>query len=143
MPYAGNGLISQDPIDGGVEITQTQYVQALDAMLAGKIIAIEGDSIVIEDGPGQETPTPNADPLKKALTRRQLLMGLYYIGIVASDIESVISQIADQAERDIAMIEWQEAGKIDRNHPLVEDLIVEFNLVPSEVDDLWVWASGL
>lgn len=41
MPYAANGQISQAPIEGGIEITQQQYEQALTAMLEGMLVSID------------------------------------------------------------------------------------------------------
>lgn len=42
MPYATNGRISREPIDGGIEISEQQYRDALDGSLAGKQVTING-----------------------------------------------------------------------------------------------------
>lgn len=57
MPYAINGQISQSPIEGGIEITQAQYQEALAGMQAGKVVSIDGGFAVI-DPPEPETPEP-------------------------------------------------------------------------------------
>lgn len=57
MPYATNDQISQSPIEGGIEITQEQYQEALAGMQAGKVVTIEGGFAVI-DPPEPETPEP-------------------------------------------------------------------------------------
>lgn len=48
MPYAAEGCISHDPIDGGVEITEAQYAEGLAAMLEGRQISIAGGFHVAE-----------------------------------------------------------------------------------------------
>ena len=57
MPYAKNDQISQSPIEGGIEITQEQYQEALAGMLGGKVVSIDGGFAVI-DPPEPETPEP-------------------------------------------------------------------------------------
>lgn len=77
------------------------------------------------------------------LTRRQLLLGLLAIGITGADVEAQIGLIEDPQERAAAMIEWQSAGLYNRDHPLVADLALAFDLPEGQVDDLWRWAAGL
>lgn len=48
MPYAHNGQISQDPIDGGVQITEAQYHEALAGMMDGKVVSILDGFAVID-----------------------------------------------------------------------------------------------
>lgn len=58
MPYAANGQISQSPIEGGIEITQQQYEQALAGMLEGKIVSVDGGFAII-DPPQEAAPEPS------------------------------------------------------------------------------------
>lgn len=61
MPYAHNNRISQDPIDGGIEITQAQYASALEGMAKGLVVTIEGGFSVgpmPEPEPEQQAPMP-------------------------------------------------------------------------------------
>jgi hypothetical protein len=51
MPYAAEGQISTDPIDGGIEITDEQYAEAINAVISGKVIKIENGQMVIADPP--------------------------------------------------------------------------------------------
>ncbi len=48
MPYAANGKISQLPIDGGIEITDEQYRQALGGMLGGMAVSIDGGFALVQ-----------------------------------------------------------------------------------------------
>jgi hypothetical protein len=58
MPYAADGQISRDPIPSGIEITEQQYVAALEGMLAGDVVSTDGGFSV---GPAPE-PLPEAAP---------------------------------------------------------------------------------
>jgi len=61
MPYATNGQISVAPIEGGIEITQQQYQDALAAMLEGKVVVVENGQVVLRDPPPQEEPQPEPE----------------------------------------------------------------------------------
>lgn len=59
MPYAANNQISQDPIEGGIEISDEQYAEALDGMMEGKVVSIDGGFSVAEPAiPEPEEPAP-------------------------------------------------------------------------------------
>jgi hypothetical protein len=47
MPYASENALSQNPILDGIEISQTQYKEALTAKLNGQSITIAGGSLLI------------------------------------------------------------------------------------------------
>lgn len=57
MPYAANGIINKDtPIDGGIEITEAQYADALDQIVAGKQVRVsDGQLDFVEPPPGGTT----------------------------------------------------------------------------------------
>lgn len=55
MPYAIDGKISKAPIEGGIEISDAQYSEAREAMLAGKEIAIVDSALVTRD----KAPSPD------------------------------------------------------------------------------------
>lgn len=63
MPYAAEGCISHDPIDGGVEITEAQYAEGLAAMLEGKRVSIVGGfHVAAVEAPGEPDPDPEPTP---------------------------------------------------------------------------------
>lgn len=63
MPYAAESQISQAPIEGGIEITEQQYQEALAGMLDGKIVSI-GNGFAVIDPPEPEGPEePEQEPL--------------------------------------------------------------------------------
>jgi len=61
MPYAADDQISTDPIEGGIEITQQQYQDALAAMLNGKEVVVENGQMVLRDPPPQEETQPETE----------------------------------------------------------------------------------
>lgn len=63
MPYATDDRISTDPIDGGIEISDMQYLAAINAMRDGKFVRIEGGLLVFKDPPPPPEPeVPEPDP---------------------------------------------------------------------------------
>lgn len=40
MPYAADGQIAQNPIEGGIEITEQQYAEAIEGMTEGKFLVV-------------------------------------------------------------------------------------------------------
>jgi len=85
---------------------------------------------------------PGPEPFP-SLTRRQLLLGLLSIGISSGDVDAQLALIEDPQERAASMIEWQAAGLYNRDHPLVAELALAFDLPENQVDDLWRWAAGI
>lgn len=74
MPYAINGSISTEPLDGAIEITEEQYREAVDGMCEGMTVSIEGGILSIAfppppELPPEELPTPE-ELLAKALAER-------------------------------------------------------------------------
>lgn len=85
MPYAINGRISQSPIEGGIEISASEYQAALEGMLDGLDVRVrDGRLEVIE--PGQPMP-PNEPPTE---TEEQLIDRL--TGSVQAYMDSVAQQ---------------------------------------------------
>lgn len=59
MPYAHNNQISQEPIPGGIEITEAQYKDAIEGMTQGKVVSIDGGfsvSLPVKEEPEPEPP---------------------------------------------------------------------------------------
>ena len=107
----------------------------------GKFAVFDGAQWRIE-----VTPAPAPDPMPVALpplSRRQLRLALLSIGVTAGDVEAHIAAIADPVDQAAALIEWQDAGSYDRDHPLLLDVAAAMELPPEQVDALWMWAAGV
>ncbi|MBA4774294.1 MAG: hypothetical protein H2044_01390 [Rhizobiales bacterium] len=60
MPYAFEGGVCSDPVEGAIEITAEQYAAALDGMMSGKAVSVlSGFSLI--DAPVVEEPNPEDD----------------------------------------------------------------------------------
>lgn len=57
MPYAINGQVSQDPLEGGIMITEEQYVAAIDGMTSGLAVTITNGFNI-----GPAVPEPQIEP---------------------------------------------------------------------------------
>lgn len=63
MPYAINDQVATDPIEGGIEITDEQYVAAVGAITDGRLVRIEDGAMVLKDPPPPPEPeVPEPDP---------------------------------------------------------------------------------
>lgn len=58
--YAAENQIARSPIDGGIEITEQQYRDALEGVMAGKVVQIVEGSMVV-DFPPEPDPEPAPD----------------------------------------------------------------------------------
>lgn len=157
MPYAHEGRISHDPIEGGVEVTEQQYSEALAAILEGEEVTIDGGFAIRDKQPSEfheweggewvdKTPDPEPVPendLLAPLTRRQLRLGLLANGITTATVEAAIAAIHDPMDRAVAEIEWADASTYERNHHLVEMVGTAIGLTPEQIDTMWEAALQL
>lgn len=80
--FAADGIVSSEPIAGGIEITQAQYLEAIEGMVAGKIVTIDG-GFSVSDPPTDPEPEPDppAPPTADDVIRereRRLAIGFDY-----------------------------------------------------------------
>ena len=66
MPYATNNQISTQPLEGGIEITEQEYKDALQATLDGHTVAIRGEELRILS-PETKTVFSTTDKSKKQI----------------------------------------------------------------------------
>lgn len=97
MAWAISGQISQAQIEGGIEISDEQYAEALNAMLEGKLIVVEDGAMTIVE------PTP---PEPSPAERRVMCLAAIRDQLTAKN-DAVLSP----GRRQLAMID---AGRIRR-----------------------------
>lgn len=72
MPYAADGQISHAPIDGGIEISEQEYQQALAGMQTGEHVQIINGGLFVGPLPDME-PEPEPEPTQEDLRAWRLL----------------------------------------------------------------------
>lgn len=77
------------------------------------------------------------------LTRRQFRLALVLNGYNLADIETLINSIEDPMQRQITMIEWQDATTFHRTNPSLIVMAGLMGLGAETVDQLWLQASTL
>ena len=82
-------------------------------------------------------------PPVKPLTRRQFRLALVANGYNLSDIEALINQIEDVVQRQVTLIEWQDATTFERNSSSLLDMAGLMQLNKEQVDALWSQALSL
>lgn len=88
MPYAINGKISQEPIEGGIKISDSQYAAALEGMLSGLVVSID-NGFSIDLVPEPVDPVP--DPIETELTLKDYdnaLMNLFDVTAQSMNYQS-------------------------------------------------------
>lgn len=56
MPFAANGTISMEPLEGGIPITDAQYQAALEGIAEGLVVSVRDGTLHIEEPPEPEVP---------------------------------------------------------------------------------------
>ena len=144
MPYAHNGTISQDPIDGGIEITQAQYQAALAGMMIGKVVTIEEGFSVVDPPKPEEPLPPDPEPAgpPKSVTPAQGLMALFELkNITEDDILAAIDTIEDPTMRYQAQIAYKKATVWERPSVTMQTLAGLLALTEPDLDELFTKAE--
>lgn len=59
MPYAINGTISHDQMEGSIKISEQQYLDALAGMQEGKVVTVDGGVLLVEYPPAEPPAEPS------------------------------------------------------------------------------------
>ena len=114
-------------------------------------IAADWDAVVESDmaGPGWsyaggEFTAPEAPPasVPNRVTRRQGRQALLLAGLL-DDVQTVLDAIADDTERGMAQIEWDDAQDFERSNPTLQALAAGLGLDSAALDALFVQAAAL
>lgn len=82
-------------------------------------------------------------PPVPALTRRQFRLALVTSGYSLANIEALIEQIPDEMQRQVALVEWQDATKFERNSINLLAMADLMGMDKPTVDALWAKALKL
>ena len=69
--YAADNRIAKSPIQGGIEITEQQYLDALQGMIAGERVRVVDGAMIVEPVP---EPEPEPEPAPPEPSTRLLLL---------------------------------------------------------------------
>lgn len=98
MPYAANGQISRAPIEGGIEITEAQYQEALAGILQGWIVSIDGGFSVTEPEPEPEPETEPEPTFEDLQTRKKLEIERARDSAINAGFEYAFDGVADHVQ---------------------------------------------
>lgn len=91
MPYAITGLISYEPVEGGIEISEQQYMEALEGLLRGECVRILDGALFV--GPAPEPPPTALEETEEQLIDRLTRAVQGYMDSVAQqrNYDSILS----------------------------------------------------
>lgn len=140
MPYAHNGVISQGPLPGGIEITEAQYAEALNAMLLGNQVSIEGGFQIIP-GPAPDTPPPTQEgpQVPQEVTAAQGGIALIQAGLMGA-VQAAVDAPDTPAEVKWA---WSRATSWHRHSPGLLYLATKAGITSQQMDDLFTAAAQI
>ena len=107
MPYATNGRVSHELIEGGIQISDQQYADAVAGIVAGKSVSIEGGfHLVGASLPGSPPSPPTAEDIGVERDRRLGLgfdydfkddRGVHHLNTTAEDMKGwdVVTKLKD------------------------------------------------
>lgn len=76
-------------------------------------------------------------PPPTELTPRQFRLALLQNNIKESDVLNLIDQIEDEAEKEVAKINWNFASKVVRNNELIQAMAEALEWTEENLDDLF------
>ncbi|MFF3701995.1 tail fiber assembly protein [Pseudomonas qingdaonensis] len=109
MPYAADGAISTEPFAGAIEISEEQHIQAVEGMLGGMAVSIEGGILSLRvpmtpEHPAEVSLTP--DELRHAaLAQRDALMAAAAARMAPLQYAADLGEAT--ATEEAAMLAWK------------------------------------
>lgn len=143
MPYAANDQISQAPIYGGIEITDEQYTAALQAILAGQRVVIEGGQMALKapEPPEQpEPPDPDPEPsVPQLVSRFQALAALLQAGL----LDAVQAWVDDTDTDPLHRLAFTTATEFHRDSPTLAAGAAALGWSDAQLDALFIAAASI
>lgn len=143
MPWANTNAVSQDELPGAVEITDEQYLAAIEALCEGRGVSIENGFEIVEAPPPVE-PEPEEPTLadytraaQAVVDKRAQEKGYNDAVTLASYVGSTIPEWAAEAQ---AFVAWRDSVWVyanaqlalvqagEREQPTVQEFIRELPL---------------
>lgn len=110
-----------------------------DNMVAVRIMPELIDNVWYERWELQPAPPK---PVPQSVTMRQARLALLQYNLL-SQVDTAISNIEDEFEREQAKITWEYSTEVQRSHPMIENLGEQFRITTEQLDELFILASTL
>lgn len=81
-------------------------------------------------------------PPVTTVTMRQARLALLNAGLL-DDVEAAIAAIPDDVQRKAAQIEWEYASVVERDNPIIQQLVSALGMTEQQVDEFFATAAGL
>ena len=121
-------------IEDGKVVNRTKAEEALgdnwvesDTARIGQLYDSEADTF--------SDPEPEPEPVPHRITKGQARRQLIKMGVMPSDVQAIIDQIADATERAIAQSYWDDEQYYLRDHPIMLQIGEEMEFTQEQMDD--------
>lgn len=107
-------------------------------------VTIEGDDAqAIAEWVADYVPPPPAPvQVPQVVSMRQARLALLVTGRL-NMIAGVLAGIPDEGQKQAALIEWEYASEVHRNHGLMNPMRAALGMTEADMDDLFIIAAGL
>lgn len=145
--YATDGVISQQPIEDGIEISREQYLEALVGIAQGHIVTIEG-GFAVGPAPEPEIPEPEPEPepeepsVPEQVSRAQGKAALITEGLW-SDVLAYVEAITDPTEKALAEVALNDTTHWRRDSPTMTTICTALGITDEQKDQLFIGASQI
>lgn len=108
MPYAANGEVRQDFADGFIEITEAQYLEAIEGMCEGMVLTIDGGfKVALPPDPEPETEPEKTPEEIEAQVRAQRDGLLSFTTLRIAPLQDAVDLGEATAAEEAALLTWK------------------------------------
>jgi hypothetical protein len=117
----------------------TTYLGIIDGIRTWEVRDEDGNVV----GMNQQAAEPETTTVPENVSARQIRLWLIQHGISLVQVESAISAIPDQLQRDSVKVEWEYAPYVERTHPMLIPLAAALGLTEAQVDQAFIEAARI
>jgi hypothetical protein len=147
MPYANHGIVSQDAIEDGIEITDEQYAEAVEAMVEGRIVVVDQDGGLVlkwpDPEPDPEPPSPDP-PRLRVVSRFQGREAMWQTPHGDTTLfEAAEAVLADPDTPAMYRRAWDDLQEFRRDSEMLAAVSGMLGLTAAQIDALFILAAGI
>lgn len=91
----------------------------------------------------EEIAEANKQEVPRVVSKRQLKQALVLGGIPLANINTAISQIEDETEKELVEIFWNDSSEFERYHPKLIEFSQVLQITEAQADQLFILANTL